>query len=45
MPEGGTRAAMASAGFTRDAAILELQAVINEVLLTVRTRFYAGIAQ
>lgn len=40
---GGIRAAMASAGFTRDAAILELQAIINETLLAVRTRFYAGL--
>lgn len=38
---GSIRAATASAGFVRDAAILELQAVINEVLLTVRIRFYA----
>ena len=38
---GGIRAAMASAGFTRDAAILELQAIINETFMAVRTRFYA----
>jgi outer membrane protein TolC len=40
---GGIRAAMDSAGFTRDAAMLELQAVINETLLAVRTRFYAAL--
>jgi outer membrane protein TolC len=32
--------AAASARLTREAAVLELQAVINDVLLAVRTRFY-----
>lgn len=37
---GAVQGATASARLTREAAVLELQAVINEVLLAVRTRFY-----
>ncbi len=37
---GAVQGAAASARITREAAVLELQAVINEVLLAVRTRFY-----
>ena len=37
---GGIRASIDSASFTRDAAILELQSVVNEALLEVRVRFY-----
>lgn len=37
---GAVQAAAAGARLTREAAVLELQAVISEVLLAVRTRFY-----
>lgn len=37
---GAVQGAAASARLTREAAVLELQAVISEVLLAVRTRFY-----
>jgi hypothetical protein len=37
---GAVQGAAASARLTREAAVLELQAVINDVLLAVRTRFY-----
>lgn len=37
---GGVRSAVKSTKLARDAAILELQAVINEALLQVRTAFY-----
>lgn len=38
---GGVTAAAKSAALAREAAMLDLQAVINEQLLLVRTRFYA----
>jgi outer membrane protein len=38
---GGVRSAVRSSKLTRDAAILDLQAVINEALLQVRTLFYS----
>lgn len=38
---GGVRSAVRASKLTRDAAVLELQAVINEALLQVRTAFYA----
>ena len=37
---GGIRSAVKSSQLTRDAALLELQAVINEALLQVRVGFY-----
>lgn len=37
---GGIRASIRSADLTREAAILDLQATINDTLLEVRTRFY-----
>ncbi len=37
---GGVRSAIKSSKLARDAAILDLQAVINEALLQVRTTFY-----
>ncbi|MBL9206560.1 MAG: TolC family protein [Opitutaceae bacterium] len=37
---GGIKAAVSSAQLVREAAILELQGVINDALLIVRTRFY-----
>lgn len=37
---GAVQGAAASARLVREAAVLELQSVINEVLLAVRTRFY-----
>lgn len=37
---GGVRSAVKSSTLTRDAAILDLQAVINEALLQVRMSFY-----
>src|SRR5688572_19110891 len=37
---GGTRSAVRSSKLARDAAVLELQAVINEALLQVRIGFY-----
>lgn len=37
---GGVRAGMAGAASARSAALFELQAVVNDVLLEVRTRFY-----
>lgn len=37
---GGVRAAIQSAGLTREAAVLEFQATVNQALLDVRTRFY-----
>jgi outer membrane protein TolC len=37
---GAVQGAAASARLVREAAVLELQAVISEVLLAVRTRFY-----
>lgn len=37
---GAVQAVAAGARLTREAAVLELQAVISEVLLAVRTRFY-----
>ncbi len=37
---GGIRTAVRSAGLARDAAVLDLQAAINESLLEVRVRFY-----
>ncbi len=37
---GGVRAAVSGASLAREAAVLELQGVINEQLLLVRTRFY-----
>lgn len=38
---GGVRAAVKGTKLAREAAVLELQAVINEALLQVRTSFYA----
>ncbi len=38
---GGVRAAVKGAKFAREAAVLDLQAVINDALLQVRTAFYA----
>jgi outer membrane protein TolC len=38
---GGVRASVKSAKLARDAALLDLQAVINDALLQVRTAFYA----
>jgi outer membrane protein TolC len=38
---GGVRAAVKSTKLAREAAVLELQAVINEALLQVRTAFYS----
>jgi outer membrane protein TolC len=38
---GGVTAAVKSASLAREAAMLELQGVINDQLLLVRTRFYA----
>ena len=37
---GGIKAAIAGAELVREAAMLELQAVINDALLVVRTKFY-----
>ncbi len=37
---GGIRASIRGADLTREAAIFDLQAVINDALLEVRTRFY-----
>ncbi len=37
---GGVRASVSSASLAREAAVLELQGVINEQLLLVRSRFY-----
>lgn len=37
---GGVRASISSASLAREAAVLELQGIINEQLLLVRTRFY-----
>ena len=37
---GGVRSAIKSSKLARDAAVLDLQAVINEALLQVRTAFY-----
>lgn len=37
---GGVRSAIKSSKLTREAAVLDLQAVINEALLQVRTNFY-----
>lgn len=37
---GGVRAAVSGATLAREAAVLELQGIINEQLLLVRTRFY-----
>ncbi len=38
---GGVRSAMKSAELTREAALLDLKAVINDALLSVRTAFYS----
>jgi outer membrane protein TolC len=38
---GGVRSAVKSSKLTRDAAVLDLQSVINDALLQVRTGFYA----
>jgi outer membrane protein len=38
---GGIRSAVKSSKLSRDAAMLDLQAVINEAMLQVRTAFYA----
>jgi outer membrane protein TolC len=38
---GGVRSAVKSSKLARDAAVLDLQAVINDALLQVRTGFYA----
>jgi outer membrane protein len=38
---GGVRSAVKSSKLVRDAAVLDLQAVINDALLQVRTEFYA----
>lgn len=37
---GGVRASIQSANLAREAAVLEFQAVVNQALLDVRTRFY-----
>ncbi len=37
---GGINASLAGANLVREAAILDLQGVVNDALLTVRTRFY-----